>query len=347
MTKRTRYFMLGSASVLAVGLSIGLVAYFGGFPTGAFSRPSALDELRYVPGDATVVAYANVREVMGSQFRQRFKAMGAKEGPGQEEFFRQTGIDIERDIDYVVAGLLSPDERQPGQTDVPTAAAGASKQGSVVLVRGRFDDAKLNALINEKQAVTSEYRGKRIVQPGPAHGAVGGTVPVLAFMEAGLLAVGDDTTVRRAIDTQQGGENITSNAQMMSLINDSQGSGNAWAVGRFDALRSRAPIPDAVSGQIPPIDSFAVVGHINGGLSGTFRAETRDAESAENLREVVRGFLALFRMQAGSKPEMQQLLQSLQLGGSGTTVALSFVIPIEIIEALGSKVRTPGNQLPQ
>jgi len=97
-----------------------------------------------------------------------------------------------------------------------------------------------------------------------------------------------------------------------------------------------------VSGQIPPIDSFAVTGRVNGGISGTFRAETRDIQGAENLRDVVRGFLALVRMQAGSKPEVQQMLQSLELGGTGTTVALSFVIPIEIVDMLGAHMKKPG-----
>jgi hypothetical protein len=329
MTRPTRYFMLGSGGVLVAGLCIGLAGYFGGFPTGAFSGSAPLDELRYVPEDSGVVAYVNVREVMDSEFRQHLKALGPTEGPGQEEFQRQTGIDIQKDIDYVVACLLNSPPQSPDSDTKP-------KQAGFVLVRGRFDDARITALAAEKQAVTSEYRGRRLLQP-PA--AAGGESPVLAFMEPGLLAVGDQTTVRRAIDTQQGGANITSNTQMMSLVNDSQGSGNAWAVGRFDTLRSRAHMPDAVSGQIPPIDSFAVTGRFNGGISGTFRAETQDAQAAENLREVVRGFLALLRMQAGTKPEMQQLLQSLELGGSGTTVALSFVIPVEIVDAIGSHVK--------
>jgi hypothetical protein len=170
---------------------------------------------------------------------------------------------------------------------------------------------------------------------------------VIAFMEPGLLAVGTDAMVRRAIDTQQGSQSITTNAQLMSLMDDAQGSGNAWAVGRFDALRASAQIPDQVGSQIPPIDSFAVSGRFNGGLSGTFRAETRDAQAAENLRDVVRGFLALVRMQAGAKPEMQQLLQSLELGGSGTTVALSFVIPTELIDTLGGAMRQHGQPEPE
>ncbi len=56
--------MAGSAAILAAGLCTGLVAYYaGGFPSLSASRTGPA-ELSYVPADATVVAYANVGEVM-------------------------------------------------------------------------------------------------------------------------------------------------------------------------------------------------------------------------------------------------------------------------------------------
>jgi hypothetical protein len=46
--------------------------------------------------------------------------------------------------------------------------------------------------------------------------------------------------------------------------------------------------------------------------------------------------VALAKLQAGDRPEMQAMVQSLQLGGSGRTVALSFTLPTEFFEALGA-----------
>ena len=72
MTKRTRYFLAASAAVLAAGLGTGLVAYYtGGFQPVSASPVS--NELRYVPADATVVAYADVRAIMDSDLRARLK----------------------------------------------------------------------------------------------------------------------------------------------------------------------------------------------------------------------------------------------------------------------------------
>ena len=104
MTRSTRYFMAGSAAVLAAGLCTGLVAYYGG-GFQALSASTGPIELRYVPPDAAVIAYADVGAIMNSELRLRIKEAMPMHQKGQEEFQRETGIDIERDIQYVVAAV--------------------------------------------------------------------------------------------------------------------------------------------------------------------------------------------------------------------------------------------------
>ena len=115
--------------------------------------------------------------------------------------------------------------------------------------------------------------------------------------------------------------------------------GNAWAVGRFDALASQTKLPIGLVAQLAPIRWFTASALVGNGLSGALRAEMRDEASADNLRDVVRGFLALARVQAGSKPELQTLLQSLDLGGTGASVTLSFRLPADIFDVLGAAAR--------
>src|SRR5688500_19729770 len=104
MTRKTRYFMAGSAAVLAAGLGTGLVAYYtGGFQPVSASAVS--NELRYVPADATMVAYADVRAIMDSELRARLKEALPMPEQGQKEYQEQTWIDIERDIDYRVDAM--------------------------------------------------------------------------------------------------------------------------------------------------------------------------------------------------------------------------------------------------
>ena len=159
MTKKTRYFLAGSAAVLTVGLCTGLVAYYaGGFQPVSASAVST--ELRYVPADATVVAYADVRAIMDSELRARLKQAMPMQEQGQQEFQQQTGIDIERDIDFVVAAM-SP------KVGIPMDG------GGLVVARGRFNDTQLEGLAREHGGTVEDYKGKRLVVSPAIHGTFG------------------------------------------------------------------------------------------------------------------------------------------------------------------------------
>jgi hypothetical protein len=149
-----------------------------------------------------------------------------------------------------------------------------------------------------------------------------------------LIAFGDGTAVRTAIDAQLTAHSITSNNEMMELVGDIGRTNNAWAVGRFDILASQANLPEQVTKQLPAVKWFAAAGHVNGGLSGSLRAEARDDQAADNLRDVVRGFLALARMQGQADPRAAAMIESLQLTGTGKTVALSFTVPPEVLQMI-------------
>ena len=320
MTKKTRYFMAGSAAVLAAGLGTGLIAYY----TGGFQPVSAsavANELRYIPADVKMLAYVDVRAIMDSDLRQRLKEALPMHEQGQKEFQEQTGIDIERDIDYIVAAL----------------AADSQQARPLVVARGRFNDTQLEGLIREHGGTVEDYKGKRLVaapEGHPAHPGIATDHLVLAFLEPGLVAFGDGAAVRTAIDAQLSAHSVTTNTEMMDLVLDIGRNNNAWAVGRFDLLAAQAKLPTEVSSRLPPVKWFAAAGHVNGGVSGSLRAEARDDAAGENLRDVVRGFLALARMQAQADPRTAGLIDSLHLTGSGKTVALSFSVPAEILDMI-------------
>lgn len=323
MTRQTRYFLAGSTAVLGAGLAVGLIAYAtGGFQPVSASAVST--ELRYVPADATLVAYADVRAIMDSDLRTRLKQVIPGDSEGQREFQEKTGIDIERDIDYVVAALS------------PGAASGAP----LVVARGRFNSGLLETLAREHGGRVEDYKGTRMVVspqnvgPAPGVGPVQAGRPVLAFLEPGLLAIGDGDAVRKAIDAQQSAHSITSNDEMMDLVAEMGLHNNAWAVGRFDVMISQAKLPAEVTSRLPPLKWFAAAGHVNGGVSGTLRAEARDEQSAEDLRAVVNGFLALARLQAQADPRAAAMVNSLQLSGTGNTVSLQFTLPAELLQLL-------------
>jgi hypothetical protein len=331
MSNKTRYFVLTAAAILAVGLVTGLVASYMGLPV-AFSRAAGPDELQYVPADAAVVAYANVRDVMSSNFRERFRKL-EPDTSERDEFQQKTGVNIEEDIHTVVAAMI-PDPPEADSTHTP--------RGVLVLARGRFEQNRLEALAVEHGGKVEDYEGKRLLthvkESGEPDMAVG-------FIEADLIALGSYEAIKKAISAGRG-NNVVSNTELMRQINDLENS-NAWAVGRFDALANSGNVPSEIRSHMPAIHWFSAATHFNGAFSGIVKAEARDDEAAQNLRDVVRGFVAMAKMHAGSRPEIKTVVDSLQLTGDGKQVALSFTIPSELFDALEALHNQRHGQVPQ
>jgi hypothetical protein len=329
MTKGTRFFLIGAVVVVTAGLATGLVAFYNGSLTfGSASQP---EEFSYLPSTSTAVAYADVRAIMNSEFRKRLRQV-IPTGDEQEKLRAEIGVDIEKDIDTVVAAMAGT---EPGK-------------GGVVLIRGRFTDATIEAAALRHGARTETYKGKKLLLMEDRHGEMGGirdggkpATGCLAFLERGLLALGDSASVKRAIDTGAGGESVTQNAELMKLITEIRSTGNAWAVGRLDAL-SHNDLPGAVRDQLSAVQFMGASVKVNGGVSGLVRAEARDDQSAEQLRDVVRGALAAGKLMSGKDARIDAMLNSFQLQGTGKTVALTFTVPPEVFDILNGVAALRG-----
>jgi hypothetical protein len=335
MSRRTRNFLIGSSLVLVVGLCTGLVAYYnGGIPGLAASAP---DDFAYMPADSSAIAYADVRAIMNSEFRRKLK-QALPTGEEQEKLKAETGIDIERDIDTVVA-----------------AFSGDRPEGAVVLVRGRFNDGDIESRARQHGAVVEQYNGKRLVlmrherrQGVEADGRdAGRSTGGLAFLEPGLIALGEADAIKRAIDARASKNSVTANAEMMKFVESVQMGSNAWVVGRFDAISNSPQMPEEIKSRMPAVQWFAVSANVNGGLSGTLRAETRDEKAGDDLRAIVNGALAAGRMMGGQDPKAQQMLNSLQVQGTGKTVSVAFTVPPDVLDILGGIAAAKGMHSPR
>ena len=185
-----------------------------------------------------------------------------------------------------------------------------------------------------------DYNGRKIL----VHREHGQDVAV-GIVGSDLIAMGPADLVRGIIDLSQGSglaKNITANPEMMDLIRDNNGS-TAWAVGQFDEIRRRMRLPNGVAEQVPPIRLVSVKANINGGVKATIRAEAGDKAAADQLRDVVRGFLSLARLQGGAKPEIDGMLKSIELTGSDASVRLSIALSPEALRAVAPGPRRRGN----
>lgn len=327
MTKRTRYFVFGSVGFLTLGLTVALAAYFGGIR--GFAEPAGPGELAYVPSDAAVVAYANVQDLMKSEFRQQMKSLEpANQQKGRDELREALGIDVERDIEYVVACMLAS----------PTGD-GTQEQNGYVLARGTFDRPRIESFIRSKGGQEQQYRGKVMFVP-PVEAAQDGKPAHemgVTFVNGSVVALGTTKALQKVIDLQfAGAATVLTNKEVMKMIEGVEPGNNAWVVGRFDVLSKQAHLPNDMARQLPQLTWFSAGGHVNGGVSASIALQARDEDAARNLHQVVAGFIALANMQAGSRPEVQAVMKSLTLNNdlSDNRVEVSFALPSATIEAL-------------
>jgi hypothetical protein len=338
MTKKTRYFVLAAGAVLVVGLGGGLVAYLA-YNRGAGAIAGLPPEMRYVPADVAVVAFADVRAVMSSELRRALMpGIDPESRKGRQMMNDFAGVDVERQVNRVVAyveAYTPPDPQLQVRPEVPRA---------LVMVQGTFEPARIETFIRERGGTMDEYKGRKIfVRREDGHEVAVGLVG------SDLIAIGQGDIVRRVIDMSLDGSGlakaITANPEMMILIRDNAGS-TAWVVGQFDEISRRMRLPSGVAGQVPPIRLVSVKADINGGVRATIRAETGDEAAADQLRDVVRGFLSLARLQAGGKQDLEGTLKSIELSGSDTTVQLSFAVSPETLRVIAPSSRGRGRSGP-
>ena len=312
MTKKTRYFMAGSAAVLAAGLCTGLVAYYGG-GFQALSASTGPIELRYVPptprSSPTPTSAPSWTPSSGSASRKRCRCSrrGRK------------------------SSSAKPASTSSATSTTSSPAVTPGTHSALVVARGRFNPTHLENLAVSTAAwsrLQGQAAGFEDRRP-PATASKGGT---LAFLEPGLVAIGDTATVKRAIDAQLTAHEHHQQQRDDELVSDIEAGNNAWAVGRFDVLTAHAKLPEQIARQIPPVKWFAAAGHINGGVSGMVRAEANDDQAAELFRRQVNGALAFGEMVGRSDPRASAVLKTVQMSGTGKTVQLSFTLPGELLQ---------------
>jgi hypothetical protein len=288
-----------------------------------------------VPDKVALVAFADVRGVMDSELRRALApAIDPESRKGRRMINDFAGVDVEKQVSRVVAYV------EPYTPPDPQAQAKPEMPRALVMVNGSFDPARIEASIGERGGKMDEYKGRKVFMRREDNHEFG-----VGLVSSDLIALGQADLVRRAIDLSQDASaltpNITTNADIMTLVRDNAGS-TAWVVGQFDEISRRLRLPSAVAGQVPPVRLMSAKASINGGVKATIRAEAGDTAAADQLRDVVRGFISLLRLQATGKPQLESTLKTIELSGSDSTVRMSFAVSPETLKVIAPRPRRDG-----
>jgi hypothetical protein len=328
MRSRTRLFVTAASATLVVGVATAGVASYVGLERIGFVGSTSSNDLAFIPGTAQVVGFADVRHLMDSNLRHLLQPTvptPADGAPAPKNPLEEIGLNPETDIDSVLVAAL------PGATSTDNLP--------LLVAHGRFDAGRIEAALRNEGGTPSDYRGIRMVANDKA---------AVAFIETGLILAGQPASVRLALDTKTSGTgSVTTDEAVMRLVHRVDSS-NTWVVANFEALQALKQLPGNVGAQLPAITWLAAGGEVSDGISARIYAEGRDEHAAKDLQDVVKGFVALARMQTGQEAAVSELLNSIQLSGEGNTVTLSFAVPAQFFEKLKNsgavKIPTPSGR---
>jgi hypothetical protein len=325
---KSRVVVLASTLVVGVGVLTAVGALYLD-PARAAVGPLPAEGLA-LPADAQFVMGIDVRRFVASPFYARFGEENAAGRPRAfAEMEEKTGINPERDVDaiYVAGRKGAGKARGDGE--------------GVVIVVGTFDRAKVSrAIETTHKGASTKYHGAPVYLFEEAR--AGRTAGAVAFLDDHTLVMGSRTGVEQTIDTRAGdAPGLRSNTAMTALLETVRPGSTFWMVGDRSVLaqlpKGIAPGGDGPGMNLPPLKSVVVTGDLDPVVSFEATGEAADAAAAQNLADVVRGFVALAAMQSTQKPELKQLASGVSVTTDANTVRIAARFPYELLETLRPK----------
>ncbi len=274
-----------------------LIAVFAGL------LPAADPQLvNLVMPDAKVLAGASVDQIRATPFGQFLLNQISAQDPHLQEILAQTGFDPRRDVHELLV-----------------ASNGTPKTG-LVLARGTFDAARIQAAGQGGGGMTESYKGVTLLEdPKQTH--------AVAFLGATLAVAGDIASVKGAIDRQTVAAPLP--AAVIVQVDQWSGAQDAWALTTVPPSTLKppaAPVPPNPAFQ----NTFQNIQQAAGGVKFgtqvvlTAQATADTAQNATAKANVLQFLLSLMQMQAQQQnPQVAALLPGLSVAASGNQVNVS------------------------
>jgi len=289
---------------------IGLV-----FALAVVAMQAAVDPalLNLVMPDAKVVAGIQVQQAQASALGQYLMAQ-IPTGLERDKMTAATGFDPTRDLREIVA-----------------ASSGAKNTG-LLIGRGVFQPQRISALAALSGGRVTTYKGVEIV-------ASKVLPPCLAFLDASTVVVGDDASLKAAIDRRTGGGQISGDLRQKAL--DASSLNDAWVVTvtpLADLLSSTGAGANFQQANLLQTVQQLAAGLKFGGSSVTLTGEavTRSNEDAQALVDILRFLVSM--AQANTKgpnaARASSIIDAAKFSTDGAVMRLIVEMPEKQIEEM-------------
>ncbi len=284
---------------------------------------TAEDMLSMIPKSAQGVVVLDIHAGLNTAVIDKM-IKESKDNQKYLDFVKETGVDPQKDIYFAVVGLMG--------------TGGLNNASPAIVVNLKYDKDKLLAKLKEKATnVTEEvYEGLTIytVPEADEKKPMSGV-----FYDASNIILCEAKDVKAVIDVvKKGGENILKNEVLAALLKTADKSAMVWAAIAFppDMMKTVAA-QNPMASSLENMKSLLVaLNYKNKALQIEIKGIGGDAEKNKQTADALNGFKALGAMASTEKPEIGELVNTIEVTSSAEFVKIAANIPEELLTKLGA-----------
>ncbi len=306
-------------ATFALAATIVVVAGTQSPATEALSPDDAL--LRVFPADSGGVMFVDVAELRNNPLVREYFLDGSDfEFPAVvREFARRTGLDPETDVDQVMLGRTGENE-------------------FLGVARADYDPLEIEQYFRDSNIGFESYAGRSIYRPSP------GSDWSVAFIDDFVL-MGEDGSVRGAIDRMAATTGTAiDDPDLTEAIRSIEEGSQVWGVGMLtDMLLPEELAPPMAVDLIASLERVTYQMRLDAGLRVRAVGEFTSPDTARRTGDLLRGLVALGKMQVFEREELIELLDGLQIESVESSIEIRFSADGELLR----RVAESGFRLPR
>jgi hypothetical protein len=332
---RSKWTFAVAFGMLSVGLTVGALAFLETPRASAEPEPEAEalpTALDWMPETSGLVGHIDFKSVAASPLadawsQEAWEATSPEDLGPVEEIRESTGVDLWNDVESLTFSVGAPSPSKPAATS-DEAGRKLPFEAWGMAISGTFDADRLleKARARDRTVSQETYGGKAVYRVD----GKGEQDIAFAMASDSLLLLGSPDYIREMIDSGEGRK------PSASRLVESWGYGKLEGDSFWIAGKPNGTVDSVLggAGNGPALRSFALSGRLSTDLSVNARGKASDAEAAQKLADVLRGLIALGRLQQGGNPQMAALADAISIELAGDEIHVDLAVPYETIRAL-------------
>ena len=290
---------------------------------------SAQSGLALIQPDAGVVFGVEWRRILdspaGAQLAEQFKKNDLAKVPG---------------FDGIQDALLRDVESLVVAAPASSLSQGAAMQSAgLIVVKGRFDMARLRSVFGASHAPAEMYRSVELM--GAAKGASGASArnAVFGLLDAGTLLGGDRVQVRAAIDRARMGRVTQPHTGILAGIGELAANNDIWMVATIPPGATK-DVPQPMGQMLANVKSTEIGMSFREGLTVHMNVRAKDEASATQVFQMIQGLIGMAALSQNQNPQAAEMLKKLQISSEGVQVKLALSIDQSELDKMVKEAQT-------